>query len=294
MFDLILIDFSWIYNKYYYVAKVRPMRTSKELESTDYLIPTIRDMFLRFFSLVEKSHPSVHVLLVLDPPLSTTENYSLCEDYKQNRDKEEKKKVYKGFKEIVGELSLKISKKFTFIRALGYEADQVIGYLAELHQKDKKVLIFSGDKDLLQLSYFPNVEISEKYEKGVFLLKSDKEIFSKFKNSKGEDFTRISTNKKDILKYRVLKGDTSDNLSPVFPRIKDTEIVSIIKDYWVDDLSEGLTEERIMSMIDDIKGDDIELAKKLKENKEVWLRNFKIMNLYGLENLPIKKVVKHG
>lgn len=293
MFKLILIDFSWIYNKYYYVAKSKPLRTLKELESKEHLIPTIRDMFLRFFGLVEQSYPSAHIFLVLDPPLSSTENYALCEEYKQNRNKEEKKRVYENFKEIVGELSLKLSKKFTFIRAIGYEADQVIASLAETN-RDKKVLIFSGDKDLLQLSYYENISISEKYEKGAFLLKTDKEIFGKFKNSKGEDFTRISTNKKDILKYRVLKGDTSDNLGPVFPRIKDTEIKSLIRDYWIDDMSEGLTEARINDILDDLKDDNRELAKKLEENKDNWLRNYKMMNLYGFKDLPIKKVVKHA
>ena len=294
MFDLILIDFSWIYNKYYYVASTRPLHTLKDLRSNEFLVPTIRDMFLRFFSLIEKSHPTAHVLLILDPPLSSTENFALCEDYKQNRNKEEKRNVYERFKDIVGELSQQAPKRFSFLRAVGYEADQVIAYLAETNQQNKKVLIFSGDKDLLQLSYFPNVEISEKYEKGMFLLKTDEDIFKKFKNNKGEDFTRISTNKKDILKYRVLKGDVSDNLSPVFPRIKDTEIVNIIKNYWIDDMSEGLSEERIKDIISDIKGDNKELAKKLKDNKEIWLRNFKLMNLYGLKDLPIKKVVKHG
>lgn len=293
MFDLILIDFSWLYNKYYYVARVKPLKTIRELESNEYLIPEIRDMLLRFFRLVERSHPSSKVLLVLDAPLSTTENYSLCEEYKQNRNKEEKKEVYKRFKDIVGEVSLSINNNFSFIRAVGYEADQVIAFLAEANQ-DKNVLIFSGDKDLLQLSYFPNVSISDKYEKGMFLVKTDDEIFKKFKNNKGEDFTRISTNKKDILKYRVLKGDPSDNLPPVFPRIRDTEIVSIIKEYWIDDMSEGLSEQRIKDIIDDLKEDNRELAKKLRKSREIWLRNYKIMNLFGLKDLPIKKVVKHG
>ena len=116
MFDLILIDFSWLYNKYYYVAKVRPMRTMKELESDSYLVPNIRDMLLRFFTLISKSYPSASVALVLDPPLSSTENYSLCEEYKQNRDKEEKKKVYRRFKDIVGEVSAHLSKKLMTIK----------------------------------------------------------------------------------------------------------------------------------------------------------------------------------
>lgn len=289
MFDVILVDFSWIYNKYYYVAKVKPLRESSKPED---IMLQVEDMLYRFFTLVEKSYPSAKVLLVLDSPLSTTGNISLNSNYKQNRNKEEKKEVYKCFKDIVGLLSQKFSNKINFVRALGYEADQVIAYLSEKYQSKYKVLIFTGDKDLLQVSYYPNVEISDKYEKGMFILKTDKEIFEKFKNNKGEDFTRISTNKRDILKYRVLKGDQSDNLKPVFPRIKDTEIVDIIKNYWIDE--EYLSLNRISDIIEDIKGDNVKLAEKLKENAEVWLTNYKIMNLYNLEGLKVKRVLKHA
>lgn len=288
MFDVILVDFSWIYNKYYYVAKVKPLRESSKPED---IMLQVEDMLYRFFTLVEKSYPSAKVLLVLDSPLSTTSNISLNSNYKQNRNKEEKKEVYKCFKDIVGLLSQKFSNKINFVRALGYEADQVIAYLSEKYQSKYKVLIFTGDKDLLQVSYYPNVEISDKYEKGMFILKTDKEIFEKFKNNKGEDFTRISTNKRDILKYRVLKGDQSDNLKPVFPRIKDTEIVDIIKNYWIDE--EYLSLNRILDIIEDIKGDNVKLAEKLKESAEVWLTNYKIMNLYNLEGLKVKRVLKH-
>ena len=289
MFDVILVDFSWIYNKYYYVAKVRPLRESTKPED---LMLQVYDMLYRFFTLVQKSHPSAKILLVLDSPLSTTDNFALNSNYKQNRNKEEKKDVYKCFKETVGMLSQKLNDKINFVRAVGYEADQVIAYLAEKYQAKHQVLIFTGDKDLLQMSYYPNVSISDKYEKGMFLIKTDKEIFEKFKNSKGEDFTRISNNKRDILKYRVLKGDQSDNLKSVFPRIRDVEIVDIIKNYWVDE--EELTEVRINDIIDDIKGDNSKLAEKLQESATTWLTNYKIMNLYGLHNLPVKRVVKHG
>jgi 5'-3' exonuclease len=290
MFDVILVDFSWIYNKYYYVAKVKTLggeASAKELSLH------VCDMLYQFFTLVQKSYPSSKILLVLDSPLSTTDNLKLNENYKQNRNKEEKEEVYKYFKNVVGMLSTEFNNKVNFVRAIGYEADQVIAYLAEQYQRKYKVLIFTGDKDLLQISYYKNVEISDKYEKGMFLLKTDKEIFEKFKNNKGEDFTRISTNKKDILKYRTLKGDQSDNLKSVFPRIKDAEIVDIIKNYWVDDQEEGLSTVRINSIIEDIRGDNSKLAEKLQENVNTWYTNYKIMNLYNLEGLRIKRVVKH-
>ena len=289
MYDLILVDFSWIYNKYYYVAKVRPLR---EDNSPEAIGATACDMLLQFFRRISGNYPEAHIMLALDPPTTTTGNYSLCEDYKQNRNKEEKKEVYSAFKDIVGTLSKKLNSKCSFVRAVGFEADQVISYLAEQYQTSHSILIFSGDKDLLQLTYYENVDISDKFEKGTFLIKSDEEIFGKFKNNKGEDFTRVSNNKKDILKYRVLKGDPSDNLKPVFPRIKDSEIISIIQNYWIDE--EVLTDIKIDYMIEDIRSSNKDLAEKLDKNREVWLRNYKIMNLYGLKGLKVKKVKAHG
>ena len=291
MVDLILIDFSWLYNKYYFVAKVKPLQTSTSPEA---LKPQVHDMLLQFLSLVAKNYSSSKVLLVLDSPLSTTANAVLCAEYKRNRDTEGKKEVYKYFKDIVGKLSQELPENVLFIRAKGFEADQAIAYLAEKNKDNKEIIIFSGDKDLLQLSCYENVDISDKYEKGRFLVKSDKEIFEKFKNSKNEDFTRISTNKKDILKYRSLKGDVSDNLSPVFPRIKDKEITQIIKDYWIDNQEEGLSSERADKILEDLDYDNPVLAQKLREAKDVWLRNYKIMNLFGLQGLTIKRIKKSG
>ena len=65
MFDVILVDFSWIYNKYYYVAKTRPLEQVHESKD---LVPVISKMLYQFFSLVEKSYPSSKILLVLDSP----------------------------------------------------------------------------------------------------------------------------------------------------------------------------------------------------------------------------------
>lgn len=288
MFDVILVDFSWIYNKYYYVGKTKAHFGEYEF------IPEkeVFNMLHRLFCLIRNSYRNSLIYLVLDPPLSNTHTASLCPEYKGNRDREEKKEVYKHLKGIVGKLSLKLDDKFMFVRSTDYEADQVIAYLAEKFCNKHDVLIFSGDKDLLQLTYHERVDISEKYEKGAFLIKTDEEIFQKFKNNKGEDFTRISEDKRDILKYRTLKGDPSDNLCSVFPRVKDTDIVKIIKNYWL--FYEPLTEDRIIDIINKVEKEDSKLSEKLRENKDIWLRNYLIMNLYDIKDVKVKKVKKHG
>ena len=275
----ILIDFSWVYNKYYFVAS-----TKVADEAT--LGSTLCNMLVQFFSRIAVTYGGSQVYAVLDSPTSTLNNFQIFEGYKQNRDKEGKKKVYKLIQDVVLKLKDQVPE-ISFIKAKHYEADQVIAYIS--NRAKGKVIIFSGDKDLLQLTAFKNVYVSNKFENGKFILLSDKEIFEKFKNSKGEDFTRISTNKIDILKYRTLKGDTSDNLSPAFPRIQDKDIADIIKNYWID--NNELTEERVLVLVDEIRQDNEKLAMKLLENKDTWLRNYKIMNLVNIdEDIKIVKL----
>lgn len=290
MFELILIDFSWLYNKYYYVTKsivdgknVLPEQKGEEIYNT------LLRMLSQFLGLVKEKCFASKIVLVLDSPTSSLKTSVEYDGYKQNRNKEEKKEVYKCLRDVVGALAE--DERLIFLRAYGYEADQVIACLAEKYCENQAVLIYSGDKDLLQLTYHKRIKVSDKFEKGHFILKTDDEIFGKFKNSKGEDFRRISNNKRDILKYRVLKGDPSDNLGPVFPRIKDKEIVSIVKEYWID--NEEFSPERGYKILEDIKGDNPKLAEKLEENMDNWVRNYSYMNLHGLNVEGIKRVKRH-
>ena len=274
---LILIDFSWLYNKYYYVATYKVGLNEESTDPEEALF----NMLYQFLRLVEKTQAPCKVILALDSATSTLKNFQLFEGYKQNRNKEEKKAVYAPLKGIAKRLrNILNSKVFFFMRKKFYEADQLLAYMVKKYHDKYEVIIYSGDKDLLQLTSYPNTFVADKFEKGKFLIKTDKEIFEKFKNNKGEDFSRISTNKRDILKYRSLKGDSSDNLCPVFPRIKDTEIAEIIKNHWVDDQEEPLTEEKINKIIeDDLQFENPSLAEKLRNSKDVWLRNYKIMDL---------------
>lgn len=287
MRKLILIDFSWLYNKYYYTAKYSIALNGDEKG----LKLAVLRMLKQFLELVHKSYSDAKVVLALDSPTTSLKNFSLFEGYKQNRNKEEKKEVYAFLDEILIELIKTLdSKVFYFIREKLYESDQLLSYIVKKYKNSStSILIYSGDKDFLQLSAYNNVFISDKFEKGKFLVKTDEEIFQKFKNSKGEDFTRVSTNKKDILKYRVLKGDVSDNLSPVFPRIRDKEIINIIQNYWVGD--EVLDENYVDYIIEEIRHDNVALADKLEYNKATWIRNYKIMDLYHIEDIKYKRLV---
>ena len=285
-----MIDFSWVYNKYYFVASYA-LGNDISGNFNDILEGNLYRMLYEFLVRIVATN-KVKVLLALDSPTSTLNNFKIYEGYKQNRNKELKREVYSILDDILKKLIKKLNKEnFAFVKAKGYEADQIISYIVKKFHSKKEIIIFSGDKDLIQLTSYPNTYISDKFEKGNFIIKTDEELFKKFKNSKGEDFTRISTNKRDILKYRSLKGDSSDNLSSVFPRIKDREIVEIIKNHWVDDQEEELTEDRINKIIeDDLQYENPSLAEKLRQSKDVWLRNYKIMDLLHVEGIKVKRL----
>ena len=287
MNELILVDFSWLYNRYYYVTSYNAEISNKTNEIKDRL----QKALMEFLNVVHRAYPKSKVLLLLDPSTATLKNKLIFEGYKQNRDKEAKKEVYSYLRDVVKFLCSELSSKyFFFLKGKGYEADQLIAFLTKKYYEKNKIIIFSGDKDLLQLTSYSNTFIADKFEKGCFLVKTNQEIFGKFKNSKGEDFTRASTNVRDILKYRSLKGDPSDNLSPVFPRIKDKEIIEVIKNYWTDDQKEELTESRIEEILESMRECNATLASKLQESKGTWLRNYKIMDLLHVDDISIRRL----
>lgn len=290
MKKLVLMDFSWLYNKYYYVAKGSfSINDNNDLNEEEKLKSNLTRMLFQFLTLVKKSYSNTKVALALDSPTSTLNNFKIFEGYKQNRNKEEKRSVYSFLNDTLEYLVKNLDyKSFSFIKAKGYEADQILAHLVKKYHEKFQIVLFSGDKDLLQLLTYSNVFISDKFEKGTFIVKTNEEIFEKFKNSKGEDFTRISDNKKDILKYRTLRGDTSDNLSPIYSRIRDKEIKEIIQNYWLEDeeLSEGL----MNVVIKRAENHNSDLAKKLKDSKEIWLRNYKIMDLIHTDEIKMKRL----
>ena len=256
----ILVDFSYYYNKAYFVSSQRETKEEQEKCLFGILYRTIE-----FF---EKAIDTDKIYIVLDG--KEIENKQLFEDYKQNR-KKDNDKVYYNHDKAVALLSE--FPKVVILRNQKKEADEVIGYIA-LKLKDKKdtlTVIFSGDKDLLQLTSIHNVRVgSEIKNKKVHLL-SDTEIFSKFCNSKKEDFTRVSNKKADIIKYRVFKGDTSDNIPPAIPRLRDMDIIKIVR-AWKYDITDENEWLNLAIELDD-------LWFKVKEYKEQIIRNYKLMCL---------------
>ncbi len=165
------------------------------------------------------------------------------EDYKGTREKmpDELSQQIERIKEIVAsfnipELSLE-----------GYEADDVLGTIA--HQAKAlgvPVHIFTGDRDLLQLVDDNTiVELPQgRWDKGP-------QIFDP-----PAVFEKMKVRPDQIVDYKAIVGDTSDNI-PGVKGVGEKTVVSLLADY---DTLDGIYEH-----LDEIKG---RFATKLAEGKE--------------------------
>jgi len=218
---------------------------------------------IRLLNLIRSNKNIKHIYIVLEGDSSLYEN--IYEDYKKGR--ADKSEIFKNFNDY-----LKLLQDFdniTILRNKYYEADYTLAYLSLNMSKKNKVILYSGDKDFLQLSYLSkNLALSNTFKQGNFIELTDEEIINKFK---------IDKNK--ILKYRVFKGDSSDKINSACPRLRDILIRQIVK-AWKEDTLDDIVFHNICVRLENYP----QLVEKLVENKGNIFRNFNLMCLTKYQN----------
>lgn len=142
------------------------------------------------------------------------------------------------------------------INCEGYEADDVIGTLVTKLQKDNQIYIVSNDKDMWQL-----------INKNVFvLIPNTKGGFEKIDEE--EALKRLEFDKKHLVDYKALRGDTSDNIPGVYG-IGEVTAKKLIAQYE--------TVENIYKHIEEIKPES--LKKKLVESVEMAYMSKKLAQI---------------
>lgn len=247
MKKLLLIDFNYLYNRYYYVAKLKQDDTNTILFN----------MLVGFLSKVDEKQ--FQVVLCVDGKY--TRNKDICTDYKNNRG--DKSSVYANFDNHLRGLA-KLNNRWIILRNEEAEADELIAYICKTCP-NRDILIYSGDKDLIQLTTYENVQISTEFKEGKFHLLTVDDIHKKFKGL--EDIDKL-------LVYRVLCGDPSDNLKPPIPRLQMTKKAVIINS-----IPKQVSFDRHVweNLIENLE--DKILAGKVKDNIDIIERNFKLMSL---------------
>ena len=171
--------------------------------------------FLMMISKLVKDYDSEKIIITWDISKKTfrTELYS---DYKGNRTSapDEFKLQVKTLQKLLEKFKIpKVSKE-------GFEADDVLGTLSKkLNDKDKEVMIVSGDRDSFQLITDKTNILYTK--RGI----SDTQIYNE------KIFTeKYSIKSNQYIEYLALKGDPSDNI-PGLPGVGEKTAINLLLKY---------------------------------------------------------------
>lgn len=226
---LYLVDGSgYIFRAFY---AIRPLSTSKGLPTN--AIYGFTNMLLK---LLREKKPD-HIAVIFDAGRKTFRNDEYP-DYKANRlePPEELVPQFPYFRKVVQALNIPC------LEAKNYEADDIIGTLAEAFDKeDVETVIVTGDKDLMQL-------VSDR----VTLLDTMKEREVGIKEVE-ERFGVLPERVPDVL---GLAGDSSDNI-PGVPGVGEKTAMKLLKEYG--------SLEGILAHADEIKG---KLGEKIRAHTE--------------------------
>lgn len=269
MGNVLLVDFMYLWNRVYY---------AQHASGGDYF-----RYVLDFMESLDRTEDWDKKYIILDGRTCSARHKALLPSYKHGRDS--KTQVYSRVNELISRVTCKCST-LSFQRADNYEADEVIASWVRF-LKDDYLHIYSGDKDLIQLTYYPNVAIGDGYtrlgDSLLFIPYTPKEMTSKVAKLSNGYFTDY----KSILKFRVFRGDSSDKIPSAIPRLRAKDICTII-DKW--NIKQPLSESVLDGIADEIE--DEMLRDKVMEAKSNILRNYQLMNLIHVPYKTILKSVK--
>ena len=209
-----------------------------------------------------KKYPEYKIIFVMDGRCSKKD---IDENYKANRDKD-KSQMRADTEKIVNILSNLSNVRFA--KSDEHEADDLIASIAfELKERGSEdIIIYSGDKDFYQLANI--FRVSNDYDKG-FKFVDSRTVFEKFE-------TTID----NLLAYRILEGDTSDNLKAPVPFVKK-EFKRLFAERWVPTES-----AKIPEVIESFSGDKWEkTAKKYLDVLDIIDNYLDIMDLKKYEKV---------
>ena len=150
----------------------------------------------------------------------------------------------------------------TLICVDGIEADDTMAYVSQQILKDNKIILMSTDKDFLQL-VDDRVKVWSPTKKKLY--------------DKDSVFKEFGLPSQNILTYRILDGDKSDNISGV----KGAGLKSIIK--YIPQIKEDkFTAKDLLNFVNDTKN-KIKLLENIKNSGKLIKRNYLLMQLNNVD-----------
>lgn len=259
--QILIIDFMNVWSRYYYIFG----------EDT----PSIfRTKFME--KLVNSKYNEIFVILEGTNSLEWAKKY--YDQYKANRSSKNSKPLTSALGTLKS-YAREFSPRVKFFRNNNCEADHVISALVAQYHAKSDIFILSNDKDLLQLMAYPSVKVGIKFTGNVDIIPPTKvESLKRFSIPSLDSFDKI-------IKYRIFKGDKSDNIPPAIPRMQTALITKLINACW--DKQEELSEEILDSMESMLAGSI--LGERFRTGREALMRNWNLMQLTYLQPSSILK-----
>jgi DNA polymerase-1 len=217
---LLLIDgHSLAFRAYYALAKSR----SGALRTSSGIPTSVCFGFLNsLLQVIELEKP--HSVAIAFDRKEATFRHEADPQYKADR-----KETPEDFIEDINNLQqLLLALNLTIVTAPGYEADDVIGTLAQQgSQEGYQVKILSGDRDLFQL-IDPRKHITVLYLEPNAIKSSSKQNYREFDSAAVAE--KMGIKPSQIVDYKALCGDKSDNI-PGIQGIGDKTAVKLLQEY---------------------------------------------------------------
>ncbi|WP_411953632.1 DNA polymerase I [Alkalibacillus sp. S2W] len=209
--------------------------------------------FTKMLLKVFEDHDPSHLLVAFDAG-KTTFRHETYQDYKGGRQKTppELSEQFPIVREILDAFGVK------YYELDQYEADDIIGTIVkEADQAAQETIVYSGDKDLLQLaSDHTTVSLTRK---GI----SEIEAFSPETIQE-----KMGITKEQIIDLKALMGDASDNI-PGVPGVGEKTAVKLLQQFE--------TVEELYDHLDDVSGK--KLKEKLEANKDEALMSKQLVTI---------------
>lgn len=258
---ILLVDASGLLFRAYFAMMKNPLYT-KSGQATSAVFGFLRMLF----NLIKK-YPCHSIMAAFDVPRASLERTKSYSEYKATRKETPP--------ELIEQIPLaKECLQLANIPGLtvpSYEADDVLASLVKKYKKEHEIIIFTGDKDLLQLVEEDTVVAlpDKNSTDGVRFL--DREGVREYKGVYPEE----------IPDYLAILGDTSDNI-PGIKGIGEKGAVALINEY--------SSLENIYQNLESIKPT---LVKKLEESKENGFLSLELIRLHTDLDLEFPTIGDH-
>lgn len=271
MEKLVVIDGNSILNRAFY-----GIMSSKMLQTAD---GTYTNAVYGFLAILFKMYEDVkpEYLAVAFDLKAPTLRHQMYADYKGTRKgmPDELRMQMPIIKNVLKAMNI------TIIEKEGYEADDVLGTLSCMGEKDgKEVILLTGDRDSFQLATDKVVIRIPRTKQG----KTETENFDKDKI-----FETYGVLPRQMIDVKGLMGDASDNI-PGVPGIGEKTALSLIQKYGS---IEHLYEELDAGRAEDVKG---KTREKIVDNKELAFLSKKLGTIildapigFTVEDLKVKE-----